>query len=391
MPHPVAFSDPKNRSLNGFPEDQSPSSTGRVLVVDDEACNRILLTDWLGPYGHQVTTAANGLDALRAVELELPDAILLDVKMPGMDGFAVCTQLKSNPRTAMIPILLLTSLQEREDRLRGMRAGANDFLFKPVDLPDLLLRVRNAVRLRHLHEEVEAKLREVCRQEQLKESLLHMIVHDLRTPLAALDGFLQLMLCKPVVNAEDRHPYFLQQALRASQKLAQQIDLLLDIHRLEEGQMPVQAVSHDLSQVVDDAVTPLRSLFGDRRLEMACPPQPLTAVGDPGLLGRVVANLVGNAIAFTSPENGEIFVRVLPRPGRARVEVADNGPGIATASQQAIFEKFYQVNTHDPGRSSGLGLTFCKLALEAQHGSIGVVSEVGAGAQFWFEVPALVA
>lgn len=388
MPNSSTSAKQNHRSLNGFPEVNTPTPIGRVLIVDDEACNRTLLKDWLGPFGHQVTSAANGLEALRTAEAELPDAIVLDVKMPGMDGFAVCEKLKSNPRTAMIPILLLTSLHEREDRLRGMRAGANDFLFKPVDLPDLLLRVRNAVRLRHLHSEVETKLREITRQEQLKESLLHMIVHDLRTPLSALEGYLQLLRMNADTKDKERLAHYLQQGLQASHKLAKQIDLLLDIHRLEEGHMPVEVVAHDLAQVVDNAVSPLRPLFGERQLQLNSPPNPLTALGDPGLLSRVVSNLVGNAIAFTSPEDGEISVHVLPRPGRVRVEVVDNGPGIDPAKQAGIFDKFFQVDEGVRSRSSGLGLTFCKLALDAQHGSIGVVSEPGAGSQFWFEVPA---
>ena len=288
MPNSPASIEQRNRSLNGFPEVKTPPPTGHVLIVYDEAPNRILLADWLGSYGHQVTTATNGLEALRVAELELPDAIVLDVKMPGMDGFAVCEKLKSNPQTAMIPVLLLTSLHEREDRLRGMRAGANDFLFKPVDLPDLLLRVRNAVRLRQLYSEVEAKLREITRQEHLKESLLHMIVHDLRTPLSALEGYLQLLRMQAGEKLEQRPAHCLHQALQAALKLGLQIDLLLDIHRLEAGHMPVHAVAHDLSQVVDNAVSPLRPLFGERRLQMESAPIPLAALGDPGLLGRVV-------------------------------------------------------------------------------------------------------
>jgi CheY-like chemotaxis protein len=301
MPHSPALPEPGNRSLNGFPEANHPRETGRVLVVDDENCNRILLTDWLSGYGHQVITAANGLEALDAARLESPDAIVLDVKMPGMDGFAVCEKLKRNPLTSMIPVLLLTSLHEREDRLRGMRAGANDFLFKPVDLPDLLLRVRNAVRLHLVHSELEAKLREISRQEQLKESLLHMIVHDLRTPLSALDGYLQLMQMKEVEKPAEQRSHYLDQALYASHKLALQIDLLLDIHRLEDGHMPVQLLAHDLGQVVDNAVMPLRPLFGERRLQLERPSQPLIALGDRALLSRVVSNLVGKSPCGFNP------------------------------------------------------------------------------------------
>jgi two-component system, sensor histidine kinase and response regulator len=371
----------------GPAKDSVPAGAGRVLVVDDDDASRLLLADWLAAYGHQVSTAVDGPEALLAVEREIPDVIVLDVTMPGMDGFAVCERLKSNPRTAVIPVLLLTALHEREDRLRGMRAGANDFLMKPADLPYVLLRVRNAIRLRQLHSEVEEKFAEVCREQQMKESLLHMIVHDLRTPLAGLEGFLQLLQMAAGAKLEDRPAHYLKQALHASHNLAHQIDLLLDISRMEEGKMPVQAVSHNLADVVDQALEPLRPLFGSRRLELALPSQPVSAVGDPSLLGRVVSNLVGNAIAFTPPQDGAIAVRLLSGLGAARVEVEDNGPGIEPAKQEAIFEKFFQVGEHVRSRSSGLGLAFCKLAMEAQGGRIGVVSQPGAGSRFWFEVP----
>jgi len=370
------------------PPESPPIGSGRVLVVDDDVSSRAMLADWLSAYGHDVRTAADGPEALLLVEREAPDAIVLDVMMPGMDGFAVCERLKSNPRTAVVPVLLLTALHEREDRMRGMRAGANDFLIKPADLPYVLLRVRNAIRLRQLHAEVEEKLAEICREQQMKENLLHMIVHDLRTPLAGLEGFLQLLQMASGAKLDERPAHYLKQALHASHNLAHQIDLLLDIHRMEEGKMPVQAVPHNLNEVVDRALEPLRPLFGGRRLQLEMPPRALPAVGDPALLGRVVSNLVGNAIAFTSPQEGEIAVRLRSGLGAARVEVEDNGPGIEPSKQKAIFEKFYQVGEHVRNRSSGLGLAFCKLAMEAQRGRIGVDSRAGSGSRFWFEVPA---
>jgi signal transduction histidine kinase len=364
-----------------------PVGVGRVLIVDDDPASRLLLADWLSAYGHQVSTAADGPEALLAVEREAPDAIVLDVMMPGLDGFAVCERLKSNPRTAVVPVLLLTALHERENRLRGMRAGANDFLTKPADLPDVLLRVRNAIRLRQLHREVEEKFVEVRRVQQMKDNLMQMIVHDLRTPLAGLEGFLQLLHMAVGAKLEDRPAHYLEQALQASHNLAHQIDLLLDIHRMEEGKMPVQTVPHNLTEVLNRALEPLRPLFGSRRLQLELPPESVAAVGDSALLVRVVSNLVGNAIAFTPEQTGEITVRLRSGLGAARVEVEDNGPGIELAKQEAIFEKFYQAGEYVRNRSSGLGLAFCKLALEAQGGRIGVVSQAGLGSRFWFEVP----
>jgi signal transduction histidine kinase len=364
-----------------------PAQAGRVLVVDDDANNRSLLAEWLGAYGHEVQMAADGPEALLMVERELPDAIILDVMMPGMDGFVVCERLKANPRTAVVPVLLLTALHEREDRMRGMRAGANDFLLKPADLPYVLLRVRNAIRLRQLHAEVEQKLVEVSREQQLRENLLHMIVHDLRTPLAGLEGFLQLLQMSAGTKLDERPAHYLRQAMHGAHNLAHQIDLLLDIHRMEDGKMPVLIAALDLPQLVDKALEPLRPLFGKRRLQLDIASSPLLALGDSTLLSRVVANIIGNAIAFTSPDEGEIAIRVIPGEGRVRVEVEDNGPGIEASKQEAIFEKFFQVGEHVRTRSSGLGLAFCKLAMNAQNGRIGVYSRPGSGSRFWFEVP----
>jgi signal transduction histidine kinase len=247
--------------------------------------------------------------------------------------------------------------------------------------------VRNAIRLRQLHLKLEEKFTEVTRAQELKDNLMHMIVHDLRTPLAGLEGFLQLLQMAAGAKLEDRPAHYLKQALHASHNLAHQIDLLLDIHRMEEGKMPVQVEAHNLAEVVDRALEPLRPLFGARRLHLELPAHAVPALGDAALLGRVVANLVGNAIAFTSPQEGEIAVRLRNGLGAARVEVEDNGPGIEAAKQEAIFEKFYQVGEQVRSRSSGLGLAFCKLALEAQGGRIGVVSQTGKGSRFWFEVP----
>jgi len=362
-------------------------ATGRILVVEDDETSRTLVADWLSAYGHIVTAVADGAEALAAVELEKPDVILLDVMMPGMDGFAVCEQLKTNPATAAIPVLFLTALDEREDRLRGIRAGANDFLTKPLDLPDVLLRVRNAVRLTHLHNEVVEKFHLICHEQYMRESLLHMIVHDLRTPLAGLDGFLQLLQMSAGAKLDERPAHYLRQALNATNKLANQIDLLLDIHRLEQGKMPVNVAPIEVGQLVRNAIEPLRPLFGARRFNLIVPDYLLIAAGDPGLLSRVLVNILGNAIAFTSPSEGEIQVRVVTLDNQVRIEVTDNGPGIPATVQEAIFEKFFQVGEQVRTRSSGLGLAFCKLAMDAQHGRIGVTSEPGTGSRFWFEVP----
>jgi signal transduction histidine kinase len=152
--------------------------------------------------------------------------------------------------------------------------------------------------------------------------------------------------------------------------------------------MPVQTEAHDLRRVVTEALQPLEALLADRQLQFERMEEPVPALADPNLMRRVVTNLVGNAISFTSPRTGRIHIRLGQDGGRARMEVADNGPGIDPDYHEAIFEKFAQADDKVRDQSSGLGLAFCKLAIEAQQGRIGVESQLGAGSRFWFEVPA---
>jgi len=147
----------------------APAAKGLVLIVDDDEQNRMLLRDPLEAQGYEVTEAADGVQALAMVRQRAPDVILLDVMLPNLNGFEVCRQLKQNPRTAAIPVLMVTALTERHERLMGIKMGATDFLTKPVDLLDAILRVGNAVRTKQLYDQLQA---EQARSEQLLKNML---------------------------------------------------------------------------------------------------------------------------------------------------------------------------------------------------------------------------
>ena len=157
------------------------NSVGRVLVADDDIKNRILYCTVLTAEGHCVLSADDGAAALEKALTENPDVILLDVTMPKLDGFEVCRRLRQNTRTAHLPILMITALSSKADRLSGIEAGANDFLSKPVELDELRLRVRNAVYQQHLYTELQAKYRELKAMAELRECLTNMIEADTNT------------------------------------------------------------------------------------------------------------------------------------------------------------------------------------------------------------------
>ncbi len=360
---------------------------GSVMVVDDHEPNRTLLREILELNGHRVVECTGGDEALAEVGRSPPDLVLLDVNMPGLSGLEVCRRLRADPVTASLPVILVTSLTHREQRLEGIAAGANDYLTKPIDRSDLLLRVTNALHLRALHRTLDAQYQHLREVENLRDSLVQLLVHDLRSPLTGIMAYLDLIRGDAM---ELSHPTLLtdiEEMGRNVRQMAEMVSTVLDVSRLESAAMPIHLVSVDLGALAADVIL---SLGGGQRvpIDLAAPPEPVFADADPELIGRVLANLVGNAIKFT-PREGRVGIEVRMTAAGPEARVSDTGPGIAPEYHAKVFEKFGQVSQgamRSP-RSSGLGLTFCKLALEAHGGTIGLESEIDRGSTFWFRLP----
>lgn len=360
---------------------------GRVLVVDDLEANRLLLKDLLEVRGHEVLEAGDGAEALELVTSRAPEVVLLDVQMPGIDGFEVCRRLKASSETAAIPVLLVTALSDRERRLEGIRAGASDFITKPIDSADLMLRVRNALQMRRLFTEVQTQYRKLEELESLRDSLVHMVVHDLRSPLSAVYGNLQLLQADVEPLGGDAKQ-MLAETLRATHRITDMVSDMLDVSRMEAGQMPLDLEAVDVGALVAEAIRNVGT--GPPPIHYDPPTATVKVRCDRKVMGRVIANLLDNAVKFTPPDAAvRVGVASDDRTG-ARVVVRDAGPGVPPEARELIFQKFGQVSgVTQSRRSSGLGLAFCKLAVEAHGGRIGLDSEVGRGSTFWFVVPTL--
>jgi PAS domain S-box-containing protein len=224
--------------------------------------------------------------------------------------------------------------------------------------------------------------------ENLRDDLTHMIIHDLRSPLSAVIGFLDL-LERGITKAGDaKQAGYVTHARNGAQKLADMIASLLDINRLESGEMPIDLQAHDLTHIVRMAVeSGIPAAGSGKSLICDLPDEPIIAICDAELVGRVLLNLISNALKYTRPGDS-VRVGVTQDEAIARVSVSDNGPGIPPEFHKRIFEKFGQVEARKASHSTGLGLAFCKLALEAQGGTIDLASEVGRGSTFSFRLPA---
>ena len=370
----------------------------RILVADDVPANVELLTDQLQLLGYQTIPAVDGPSAIRACTEELPDLCILDVSMPsgelGVDdrttGFEICRRLKRNPRTARIPVIFVTALSDTSDRVRAIEAGGDDFLTKPHNRHVLGARVRSLLKLKAATDALEDSLRRQRELEKVRDDLTKMIVHDLKTPLTAVLASLEMVLDGDFGPLSDSQRNALGHAHAKSEDLLSLMEGLLEIARIEDSRLNLVLTRIEagefLRSLLDDWSLRLRQEEGTAVAEVA--PDTPVFDADRGLLSRVMANLLQNAITHAGrPVN----IRVLARrcEGGVRMSVQDDGPGIRPEYHDIVFRKFESLPSAESAarRGSGLGLTFCRLAVEAHGGRIWVESEGSNGSTFHVELP----
>jgi signal transduction histidine kinase len=359
-----------------------------LLIVDDSPANLRLLSGLLGQRGFRVRPIPSGELALVAARHEPPDLILLDINMPGMSGFEVCERLKADAELKDIPVIFVSAMDEVIDKVRAFAVGGVDYVTKPFQFEEVEARVRTHVALRRQERQLAASNAQLRAAERLRDNLVHMIVHDLRSPLMGILGLQELALEHPCTQADPALREYLSEATAASSHLMAMINGILDVSRLEAGQMPLNLQPCNLNERVQAAVALLTGLSASHDLRLVLAPGNPVILCDPDLVQRVIANLLGNALKHT-PAGTAVVVTVAVVGGSVRVAVQDAGPGIAPEFQKLVFEKFSQAGLRAEGRqfSTGLGLAFCELAVKAHGGSIGVESQVGQGSTFWFVLP----
>ena len=365
---------------------QNPSlKKDRIVVVDDSPDNLFLVQTILEEEGYHITLAEDGREALVHIEQSPPDLVLLDVMMPGMDGYEVTKRLRENDKLPFIPILLITA-HDHASAVQGLDTGADDFIRKPVEVDELLARVRSLLRLKHSVDERDQIARE-------REDFVSRLTHDLRTPLVAADRMLGLF--QQGALGEQSPP--MQEAIttmaRSNRNLLAMVNTLLEVYRYEAGRKNLLFAPVDLRELLKEVVQELTPLADEKELAMSLE---VDDKGDSKVLGdrlelhRVFTNLIGNAIKFT--DRGSVEVRLKSTTNKTNpagdwviVEVQDTGPGIAPQDRAVLFERFRQGSHKRSG--SGLGLHLSRRIAEAHQGTLEVMSEVGKGSVFVVRLP----
>jgi signal transduction histidine kinase len=364
-----------------------------ILIVDDNEQNRALAQASLEGEEYDVITVTGGEEALRAFAAQPADCVLLDVRMPGMNGFEVCTKLRALPNGADTPIVFLTAQRDVDTFDAALRAGGDDFLTKPVRPTELVLRVQAALRLRRLNAEnreyfalARRQRDDLMRLTLQKERLTAFVVHDLKNPVANVDLQAQVLLrdkelperLRPSVQG-------IRQELRSLTRL---IMNLLDISKSEEGHLVPALAALDLDALLGDVFENLEVAAKSKHIALERKLEVRTLRADPDLLRRVLENLLDNALRH-APEDSTIHVTSRPHAGSVELRVSDEGTGVPEALRERVFDPFVQLESADRSvtRSGrGLGLTFCRLAVEAHGGRIWV-EDANPGAVFCLSVP----
>ena len=376
-----------------------PADAPLILVADDVEANVELLFDQLHVLGFRAIAATDGPSALTAAFEHHPDLCILDVAMPpgALDcderdtGFEVCRRIKRDPRTARVPVIFVTALNDTTDRLKGIEAGGDDFLTKPHNRLVLGARVRSLLRLKGAMDALEESSRKMRELEKLRDDLMKMIVHDLKSPLAAVLATLEMLLDEDFGPLTPNQRRALLETEGRAEDLLSLIEDLLEIRRIEETNIVLKLEPIAPAAMLNEIVHEWSSRFqqdGATATVDVTDDAPVFEADKP-LLRRVLGNLVQNALTHSAHA---VAIQLSARREGDGIlfTVADNGAGIPPEYQDIIFRKFEQVHTPNAPqlRGSGLGLAFCKLVVGAHGGRIWVQSAgAGQGSAFHFTLP----
>ena len=350
-----------------------------ILIVDDTPANLGVLVETLGTAGYQLMVAEDGEEALAQTLQIQPDLILLDVMMPGLDGFETCRRLKARPETREIPVLFMTALNETTDKVKAFSVGAVDYIAKPIEHEEALARVRTHLALRRL-------TRELQEQVALKQKFMKIAGHDLRNPLFLI--LLGTELARRQTGVPQKVVRFLESIEESAAHIRRIIDTFLEIRPIdgvtkEKGRVDLGLLGAAVVRQHEHAAE-----IKNIRLTLESTERAELVQCEADLAFQVFANFISNALKFTPP-GGSVIVRTAVTEKFVRAQIHDTGPGIPKNEREQLFRLAGRLTPRPTAgeESTGHGLTIVKTLVESQGGRVGADFPATGGSVFWFELP----
>ncbi len=372
-----------------------PAAT--ILVVDDDALNRAFARDQLEEAGYQAVCFEDGQKALNYLQTLPADLVLLDILMPGMDGFQTLKAIRSLKEQSDVPVVFFTVLGDLDTHRQALEVGVDDFLTKPINQTEMLIRVRSLLRLRELRardrasaELIRAQRDELERSEQRRRELIKLVIHDLKSPLSSVISNLEFIRRTEKLSAEAGEA--VHDGLDSANAMFDMVLNILDISKSEDGKLVPKLQTVDMVELVSELHRALRQRLSARRQKIVVnvPGPTGDVLADRELIRRLLENLLDNGLRH-SPEGETISVDVRrTEDDFVECRVRDHGPGVPPHWRDKIFDQYLQLETDSrwSGRTGhGLGLAFCRLAAHVHGGRIWVEDNQPRGSSFCVRLP----
>ena len=367
----------------------------KILVVEDDPFTRDLLSEELQELGYQTLFLPSGKDAVMTAAKMQAGLVLLDIMMPGLDGFAVCKALRGDERTRRIPVIFITAKGTPQDLTRGLAVGANDYIVKPFNVEVLAARIETQLRTKRLMDRVDKQNEELEILNARIKEFLSMASHDLRTPASVIKLAANTMLEKVAGPLTEMQQSLLEKLCYQTDFMTHLLNDLLNLAHIESGKIVLRKTPEDLNALLKINLSSLSLLAQDKTIALALEPDPaLPSVPvDKSRFMEIVDNIVSNAIKFTAA-GGKITVKTAQcngsRDGKwVEISITDTGMGMSPEDLELLFQAFRSAGTKAMRgeKSTGLGLTIAKKLTEMHQGKLEVSSEVGVGTTFVIKLP----
>ena len=356
--------------------------SARILVVDDQTTNIQVVGSVLGKFGHEIIPASDGATALKRLAVGMPDLILLDVLMPGMDGFEVCRQLKGNPAWKHIPVIFLSAADDKELIVRALNVGGIDYITKPFNQAELVSRVQT-------HLALKATRDQLAQIAEDKDELIGILTHDLKNSIGGI-SMSAALLCRQIENYHDgKLTQLSENILRTSEQLLAFVKEFLTNSATDYG-FTLKSDPIDVVKIANAVVSQYQEAARRKKLQILADfsADPNTALADPMALDQALDNLLSNALKF-SPPGRNIFISVHTKGRHVECIIRDEGPGFKTEDREKMFRRYGRLSARPTGGepSTGLGLSIVKKLVHAMNGELSCDSIPGNGATFSIRLP----
>lgn len=344
-----------------------------ILVVDDKPENLDILITYLDTCGFTISVALNGKEAIELAIEFIPDIILLDVMMPGINGFETCCALKQNDKTKNIPVIFMTALSETIDKVRGFQVGGVDYITKPFHQEEVLARINAHLTICQQQKKLEKHNLELLQLNQEKNEFLGIVSHDLKSPLTGILGFAQLLKHYKESFSEVEIKEFVEGVENNVKQMLDLIENLLDVNRLETGRMTFSLGAIDLGVCTFEALYRYRLDAEAKkiRLRFDLPQEKHFVYADGRATRQILDNVISNAIKYSFKEKN-IYIDLVAVDEYVRCQIRDEGQGLTAEDKELLFQKFTRLSAKPTGgeHSTGLGLSIVKKLVEAMNGYV---------------------